>query len=61
MLNELIEVVVTEYIRSAIADDQVDALLSTKDFINLFNGLLACYISLYHCCTLDRSHLKEVD
>ena len=61
MLNELIKIMVTKDIWSAVADNKVDALLSSKDLINLFHGLLSCDITLNHGCTFDRSHLKEVN
>ena len=61
MLYELVEIVLTQYIRGAITHDQVDALLTSKDGLNFFDCFLTCYVALDLGWAFDRLHLEKVN
>ena len=61
VLNELIEVVLAEDVRSTVADNKVHAaFITSKSSLYVVNGLLSCDITLKECCSLDWSHFEKI-
>ena len=61
MLDELVKVVISEDVRSAITYHKVNALLASEDLLDLLDALLSCNIALNHGTTFYRCHLEQVD
>ena len=60
MLHELVEVMVTEDVRSPIAHDHVD-FFASEDLLDFFNRLLSCDVTLDRDNSFDRRNLKNVN
>ena len=61
MLDKLVEIMLTQYIRGAITHDQVDALLASEDRLDFFDSFLACYVALDLGWAFNRLHLEKVN